>query len=186
MSVLSKTLRFAALLAVLAAAPAMAQDPGVTGELERVASTTPQEKLDYAVAAKDEMRAAVKDISTLADTARRENEQERLQCINARLTTIRALLQVTEAAESAMQVALEAGESERADHEFRKIAVARTKTRELVREAQACVTGKEAIAEGETIVTVEGGEFPDESDLLDTPFDPFDLGNDAPEQSPYL
>lgn len=178
----------AALLAValLGTQAAMAQETGVTGELERAASTTPQEKLDYAVDANEEMRSAIKSISKLVEVARRENNVETLQCLNTRLTAMRALLQVSEGAEVALNETLAAGEAERADHEFRKVAVARTKTRQLLAEAEQC-TQEGGLTRGDgTVVTVEGELSGDDSDMDAVPFDPFDLGIDPPEASPFL
>ncbi|MBW1876931.1 MAG: hypothetical protein JRI25_00045 [Deltaproteobacteria bacterium] len=164
---------------------ARAQETGVAGELERTATTTPQEKLEYAEEATQEMRDAIREATRMVESARKDNEVERLQCVTARLTSLRSLLQVSESAQAAMQQFIEAGELERADHELRKIAVARTKTRALLAEAERCVSGTTALEPGETIVVVEGGEFIDESGLLDIDEDPFDLGNDPPEASPF-
>jgi len=150
-----------------------------------MASTSPREKLGYAEDATDEMRDAIREVTRMVETARKDNEVERLQCLTTNLTSLRSLLQVSESAQAAMAQALEAGEMERADHELRKIAVARTKTRELMSAAQACITGTTALEPGETVVLVEGGEFVDESGLLDYSEDPFDLGNDPPEASPF-
>jgi hypothetical protein len=164
---------------------ALAQETGVAGELERTAATTPQEKLEYAEEAHGEMRDAIRDVTRMVETARKDNEVEQLQCLTAILTSLRSLLQVSESAQTAMQQAMEAGEMERADHELRKIAVARTKTRSLLAEADGCVVGTAALEPGETVVTVEGGEFVDERGLLDVAYDPFDIGNDPPEASPF-
>lgn len=164
---------------------AIAQETGVSGELERSASTTPQEKLTYALEANEEIRISIRGISKMVETARRENNVERLQCLNSRLTAIRALVQVSESAEVAMKEALAVGRTDRADHEFRKIAVARTKTRQLQAEADRCIEDSSARV-GETSVVVEGGDLGDESDLNAVPFDPFDLGFDPPEASPFL
>ena len=184
-------IRLLPILALLAlGAPAWAQDdepePGVQGELERTASTTPQEKIDYAAKTTSELREAIREITRLVEQARRDDEVQQLQCLNSKLTSIRALLQVSETAQAAMRDALAAGEIERADHELRKIAVARTKTRQLRAEAEQCVSGEGPLKSGETQVTVETAELEDESELEEVPYDPFDIGNDPPEASPFL
>ncbi len=165
---------------------ALAQETGVRGELERTATTTPQEKLDYAAASLTDVRDALRELQRHADAARRDNEIERLQCLNTRLTSLRTLQTVTESASAAMNAALIAGEAERADHELRKIAVARTKTRELLGEGQACVVGADAMQSGETTVIVEGALEETSESLEQVPYDPFDLGMDPPSASPFL
>lgn len=165
---------------------AVAQDPGatgVTGELERLASTSPQEKLQYSADALEEMRNGVKTVTKLVETARREGNVEELQCLNGRLTAMRALLQVSEAADVTMQESLAANSAERADHEFRKVAVALAKSRQLLAEADRCTTLDETV-NGDTTVRVEGPLEGDDSGT--SPFDDLDIGFDPPEASPFM
>jgi len=161
-------------------------ETGVQGELERTAHTTPQEKVEYASTALSEIHDALREVTKLTETARKANEVGRLECLNTRLTSLRALQEVTETAQATMQSALQAGEIERADHELRKIAVARLKTRDLLAEAQQCVAPPEAMQSGQTKVVVEGGVPPTDDSLEQVPTDPFDLGMDPPNQSPFL
>lgn len=163
---------------------ALAQDAGVSGELERSAGASPQEKLDYASDAAEEQRGALKEIQTLIDDATRQGEAERLDCLTERLSQIRALAQVTELAETSMRDSLAAGQTERADHEMRKIAVALGKTRQLMLEAKACVD-EAGVASGETTVRVDGelAEGGDETSPLSV--DVMDQGFDPPQQSPF-
>jgi len=112
---------------------------GVAGDLERSSSTTPQEKVKYAADSNSEMRDAVKTVLKMLEGARRESNVEELQCLSNRLTSIRALAQVSEATEITMKESLAKGQQERAAYEFRKIAVALTKTRRLLAEANRCV-----------------------------------------------
>lgn len=164
---------------------AMAQETGVVGELERTAASTPQEKLRYAAEANTEIREALKQITRMIDTAKREATPEQMQCLQARLSAVRALASVSEAAETAMTEALEAGEAERAAHEFRKVAVARVKARELLSEAERCIDDSPTRS-GETDVVVEGSPPGDESDTAGVDEDPFDIGFDPPQASPFM
>ena len=88
--------------------PAHAQDAtgGIAGELERVATTSSAEKLQYSGAAVEEMRTDVKLVSKLLEAARKEGVVEKLQCLNTRLTAMKALLTVSEAADANMHTAL--------------------------------------------------------------------------------
>jgi hypothetical protein len=98
---------------------------------------------------------------------------------------MRALSQVTEMAQMALGEATDSSNSERADHEFRKTAVALSKSRQLRVEAEACV-GQARTRSGETTVTVVGA-LEDDSDDLDPPeYNLLDLGVDPPLASPYL
>lgn len=171
-------------MALLGTPGAHAQETGVVGEIERTASTTPQEKVEYATQTNEEIRTSIQSITELVETARRDNNAERLQCLNTRLSAIRALVQVSEAAEVAMREAIVAGRIERADHEFRKIAVARTKTRQLQAEADRCVDDSGPVV-GETVVAVDGDDVGADEDMSAVPYDPFDLGFDPPEASPF-
>jgi len=122
-------------------APAFAQDSplSVEGELMRVAGTTEQEKVVYVRDALVEMRDAVRSIVRLADVARREGDTESMACVTSRLTTERALLNVAEASEINLKAALAEGRAERADSEFRKVAVALSTGRIALAEAERCV-----------------------------------------------
>ncbi len=169
----------------LAATPALAQEGGVSGEISRSSSTTPQEKLQYAADSNAEMRDSIKAVSKLLEGARRETNVERLQCLTNRLTAIRALVQVSEAAEIAMKESLSAGQAERADHEFRKIAVALTKCRQLLAEAERCMDDS-GLRSGDTLLVVEGGITDDGDDTEGNEQDPFDdIGHDPPASSPF-
>ena len=164
--------------------PAVAQDSGVAGDLERTAKASPQEKAQYAADAVVELQASVKEVEKLAEDARREGNPDQLECVGARLSQLRALAQVTEVAKGAMADAQSAGDQDRADHELRKIAVALSKSRQLSLEAAACVDDS-GLASGETNVRVEGGldGEGDETDPLDV--DVLDGGYDPPDQSPF-
>jgi len=154
------------LLAVLAASGrALGQDPTViVSDLERAATTTPQEKIAYAESANEEMREAVRQIQRLLEQARKDVDADAIECLISRLTSVRALLQVSEQAEISMKNSIAAAEEEKANHEFRKIAVAVSKTRLLLAEAQGCVADQQlesgVLIVDWTTVLGEGGELP--------------------------
>jgi len=176
-----------ATLGVLLAGAARGQDEiGVEGELERTASTTPQEKVVYAEETTSEVGEALREVNKLSEGAQREGEASKAECLATRLTALTALDEVSKAAATAMQAAIAAGEMERADHELRKLAVARSKSRQLLAEAQQCVSGAQALKAGETSVVVEGGVEETDESLEAVPYDPFDVGSDPPDTSPFL
>jgi hypothetical protein len=179
-------LRPAVFLTFLALSPlAFAQD-GVGSQLERTDTSTPQEKLEYATSANNEMRDAVKLVSKMLESARRESDVEGLQCLTNRLTSIRALLQVSESAELTMKDALGTGQGEKADHEYRKMAVALNKSRQLMAEAERCASSDNNLTSGDSVIRVEGGlGGSSEDDTAALVFDDFDTGMDPEEVSPF-
>ena len=168
-----------------AVGPAYAQDPGgMSSELERTATTTPAEKVAYAEAANIEISDAVSTITTLLDNAKKSGDVEALQGLTSRLASGRALQQVSQDAETAMKSAIAKGETERANHEFRKIAVAVSKVRALLAEAQQLTTDQ-AAADGITNVTFFVEEEVDIGDDDGNDIDDLDIGFDPPDSSPF-
>jgi DNA-binding phage protein len=164
-----------------------AEDPtsvGVVSDLERTASTSPQEKIAYAESSNQEIRDAEKQIARLLEQARKDGDDEAIECLMNRLTSVRALLSVSEASEIAMKDALAAGLEEKADHEFRKIAVAISKTRMLLAESERCASDQ-TVESGTTLVDWESA-LADEPDLDDVVITDFDIGLDPPEVTPFL
>lgn len=163
----------------------IAQDSGVSGELQRSAETSPEEKKQYVSDAISEMTEGIKQVEKLVDTAKKRNDEREIACIAARLSQMRSLSQVTEMAQIALAEASAAENKDRSEHEFRKTAVALSKSRQLRVEAEACV-GQSRTRSGETTVTIVGA-LDSESDDLDAPFfDELYLGVDPPLVSPYL
>lgn len=176
------------LLATAWGSPAFAQDPvGVSSELERTASTTPEEKIAFAASANAEIREAVKAIAKLVEEARREANTTAYQCLTTRQTALRALSQVSETAEGSLQMALASKQVEKADHEYRKIAVALGKGRILRAEAEGCLSEGE-LQSGQTMVDWNSdGDFSDQDETSERPNDDeLEIGMDPPDVSPFL
>ena len=166
---------------------ANAQD-GVRSEIERSANTSDAEKIEYAQTAQAEIGDALKQINKMLEAARREGDADKIQCLTSRHTSVRALQVVTDGATTSMEAAIANGESEKADHEFRKLAVALGKTRMLAAEAQQCDSGS-SVQPGETLIEllselVSDDELTDLLDLLE--LDQLDFGMDPPDVSPFL
>ena len=171
----------AALLIGLGGA-ALAQDEGVGNELERAATATPDEMRDFASSALDTIRANAKAVAALTEKARKDSDAAALECLTPRNVSVQALVQVAEGAQAKMLEALDAGESDRASHEYRKLAIALDKSEKLASEAQSCGTGEEG--SGNQRVDVRGGTG-DDSDIEDDgDEDEVDIGFDPPNISP--
>ena len=175
---------------LLVALPVWAQDlPSMTSEIERTANKTDSEKKVYAASAMVEIDDTVKQVSRLLEGARKDSDAEKVMCLTSRIASVRALNSVTEAATRVLKQAIDSGDTERAAHEFRKIAVALSKTRVLMAESIQCDQGQK-VQPGETLVDLLSGLVSEEEleSILDqAALDGLDVGvYDPPEVSPFL
>jgi hypothetical protein len=176
----------AGVIASLAVAgAASADDPPVEGEIERVSSATEAEMITFAASATSEMRGTVKSLARMDDQVRSGADGEGLPCVTNNLAAARSLLQVSEGAQKAMARALELGERPRAEHEYRKIAIALKKVRGLYAEGERCAYG-EGVSDGKTRVRIEGEPVDaDQDETASVPDDVLDYGFDPPNASPF-
>lgn len=140
-------------LLLTAVAPALAATPGITGTLEQSSTTSPKEKVEFARSAIEEIAASVRTVEKLLEQAQKEKNVEHIECLTRKLTPMRALYEVTRQSSNTMQEALAASDNIHADQEFRKVAVALTKARDFLAEAQACV-GDSGVKRGESSISV--------------------------------
>ena len=156
-------------------------------DLERISNASPGEMAEFAQASVDEIADAVKSISRMLEDARSRSNVEALQCLTNRLTSIRALEQVTKLSQKTLQGVLDSGNTERAHHEIRKMAVALNKARQLLTEAERCAD-QDTLASGDSVVRWEGGirGAPEREDTKDITYDDMDIGRDPPKSSPFL
>lgn len=176
----------AAFVGVLGSVEVHAADDGIRGELEQAAETTPEEKVRFVERVLEEMKGAVRETGKLLESAEKSKDVVRMQCLNQKLTSIRALLAVSEQASGAMQNALVAAENQSADHEFRKIAVALSKVRQFNAEADACL-GAVGTQPGAIEIEVEEGTVlaGDSDDTEPMEDGNTDIGIDPPGTSPF-
>lgn len=175
---LAQTLLFAALIAP----PALAQESGGSGMLEQSGSTSDREKVEFSQAALTEMESAATVVSDLLESAEREKDTVKVNCLTKKLSGIRALSEVSAGAKEDMERALSSGDTARAEMEFRKVAVALSKVRQFLAEAEACVGDADSTPgvtdlnvnvdgltdDGETSPLDEGespGDYPDAPDV---------------------
>ncbi|HSN90598.1 MAG TPA: hypothetical protein VLS93_05180 [Anaeromyxobacteraceae bacterium] len=128
--------RALALLAAAAAAPALAQPAPGAG---RPASATAPDADRARRSGEDlaRMRAAVKAVTERAEAARSEKDVVKLNCLNERLTQMRAFLRMAEQAEAARAEAA-ARKVPAADGDLSRVGVARAKVDALRAEAERC------------------------------------------------
>ncbi|MEE2751570.1 MAG: hypothetical protein VX519_09070 [Myxococcota bacterium] len=123
-------------------------------------------------------------MSKSLEQAEKDKDPVKIQCLTKKLSSTRALLEVSMAAQARMMEAIEMGASDKADHEFRRIAVALSKERQFLAEAEAC-TGESGKDSGQTQIEVVG-EGVEVVDVTEPPADPGgDVGIDPPDTSPF-
>jgi len=161
---------------------ASAQDPSVSGQIEQSAQSSPEEMIRFTDMALEEMRQAEKDVARMLEGAEREKAMVSIQCISRKLTTMRALLEVSESAAVDLKQALADGENDSAQHDFRKIAIALSKVRQFRAEAEACGGGGGQT--GETVIEVVENAITSEDETEELDLD-IDFGNQPPPTSQF-
>ncbi|MCK6518594.1 hypothetical protein L6R46_26495 [Myxococcota bacterium] len=137
---------------------ALAQDPASQGEVVSGSSTSSSQKIQFGRDAITDMKETAEYVNGLLVAAQPEQDAVKIQCLNKKLSAVRALVQVSESALASMQEALSVGDDARADYEFRKIGVAKNKAVQFRGEADACV-GEEGKAETQESAQYEGAEL---------------------------
>jgi hypothetical protein len=133
---------------LLFALPAAAAGPS-TGT-----RTPDQEKLEAAADNIARMKTALKLVLGRAEQARNEKDVVKLNCVNEKLTQIKALLKVAEQADIALHESLSA-RAGAGEAEFSKVAITRTKVDRLRREAEECIGQLAYMVDEKTTVEVE-------------------------------
>lgn len=144
-------------LALAVVTPAHADTPGIAGTLEQSSATSPKEKVDFAASAVEEIGTSIKTVEKLLAEAEKDKDTEAVECLQRKLTPMKALLEVSKTSSNAMQQFLAASDVVHGDLEYRKVAVALSKTRDFLAEAQACV-GETGAQKVDPIVSVEAPE----------------------------
>ncbi len=130
----------------------------------------------------ERMREVLGKVLKYLEDARDDKDVIKLNCINEKLTSIKALLKISEQADVAMQEGLARRNAEVVQHEFEKISIAAMKCDQLLAESEVCI-GELSVFAGDTEVemTVDG-EVP--GDLADNiPVEPIIVR--PPAASPY-
>ena len=124
------------------------------------------------------------DVVRIRDSVSREGDFEVDDCVGRMERRINTLANVATVAESNLSSALSAGQRERAEHEYRKIAVARSMVEQFFREAEVCVGG-DATDQDQADVswTSEGLSDVDDSESSTEGLDV--VGVDPPNTSPF-
>jgi hypothetical protein len=138
----------------LLAGRAVAQTPPPS---KAAANLTDAEKLERSGEHLGRMKTALKQVLGRVEEARNENDVVKLNCVNEKLTQIKALLKVAEQADIALHEAV-ANKDEGADTEFSKIGIARTKIDGLRGDADQCIGQLAYVVDERTTVEVQAPE----------------------------
>jgi ribosomal protein L9 len=112
------------------------------------------DKLDAAADNISRMKSALKQVLGRAEQARNEKDVVKLNCVNEKLTQIKALIKVAEQADIALHESVATKDSG-GDAEYSKIAIARTKVDHLRADSEQCVGQLAFMVDEKTTVEVE-------------------------------
>ncbi len=133
----------------LLASPASAQlskgQPKVTSDAEKLEASA-----DHIA----RMKVALKQVLGRVEEARNEKDVVKLNCVNEKLTQIKALLRVAEQADIALHEAV-SNRDPGAEAEFSKVAIARAKIDALRGESEQCIGQLAYIVDEKTTVEVQ-------------------------------
>ena len=127
--------------ALLVAAPAAAQNKGdaapQAGSMARSVLSDAQ-KLEKSAEALERMKGVLRAVLGRVEEARNEKDVVKLNCVNEKLTQVKALLRVAEQSDIQLHEAL-VNKDPVAESEFGKINIARTKIDGLKIDADQCI-----------------------------------------------
>jgi ribosomal protein L9 len=113
-----------------------------------------QDKLEAAADNIARMKAALKLVLGRAEQARNEKDVVKLNCVNEKLTQVKALIKVAEQADISLHESV-ATRDVGGEADFSKIAIARTKVDRLRAEAEQCIGQLAYMVDEKTTVEVE-------------------------------
>lgn len=146
---------------VLGGAFAIAQTPEAppAAPAADVSKVPDPEKLKSSSDSVAVMRTALKDVLQKLEEARNTKDVVKLTCVNEKLTQIKGLLRISEQSDVALQEAIARRETQTADHEFRKVQIARSKVDQLRAEAEQCMGQLAFRADENATIEVETPDY---------------------------
>ncbi len=130
----------------------------------RLTGLTDAGKLEKSGEHLERMKSSLRQVLGRVSEARNEKDVVKLNCVNEKLTQIKALLKVAEQADVALHESI-ANRDPGADTEFSKIGIARTKIDGLRGEADQCIGQLAYVVDERTTVEVQQPEGLPERDV---------------------
>jgi hypothetical protein len=127
-------------------------------ESERLSDKEKVSRADDAVAV---MQKTLREVLQRVEEARKERDLVKLNCVNEKLTQVKALLRIAEQSYIALQESVARAAEDGAQHEFAKIEIARQRVTELRAESEQCIGQLAYVVDEKTVVTVEVPALPD-------------------------
>lgn len=155
-------------------------------DMARVSQASGADMLAYGEQAKRDIEQAARTVGDLVSDIERDPSAtaEARDCVVMRHTAIQAMIPVTHGALDALSNALATGSRDLAGHQARKIAVAASKTRVMLAEAQSCASSKSA--DGATTLVDWTTTLGVQPDLPDLDLTDFAVEPDPPPGSPFF
>jgi len=142
------------------AAPAPADTPADADiGARRRPTLSPQEMVTQAQDYRARMDNTVKQVQTLVETARKEKDVIRLNCVVDKQAQLKANIAVVDRALQDLRDAIGRRDDGESGHQYSKIAIVHSKVQVLSAEAQACV-GQDLAFVGATQVDVDDSGVP--------------------------
>ncbi len=116
--------------------------------------TSDADKLEASAEQLARMRTSLKQVLARVEEARNEKDVVKLNCLNEKLTQIKALLKVGEQADVALHEAV-SKKDPMAETEFVKVGIARSKVEGLRAESEQCIGQLAYIVDEKTTVEVQ-------------------------------
>jgi hypothetical protein len=140
---------------LLVIACTLAADPALAAQgPQPQKGTSDTDKLEASADAVARMKTSLKQVLGRVEEARNEKDVVKLNCVNEKLTQIKALLKVAEQADIALHEAV-ANKDPMAESEFAKIAIARSKVEGLRADSEQCIGQLAYIVDEKTTVEVQ-------------------------------
>jgi hypothetical protein len=137
---------------------ATAQASGLRVEAQESGQLSDKEKLSRSDDSVAQMQKMLREVLDRLEEARKERDLVKLNCINEKLTQVKALLRIAEQSYVGLQEAIARAANDNAEHEFAKIEIARQRVAELRAEAEQCIGQLAYVVDEKTVVTVEAPE----------------------------
>jgi hypothetical protein len=118
------------------------------------APLTPQQMVDEAAKLKEAMTGVMKRMEVLQDTARRQKDIIKLNCVASKMVQAKANVNISEQANASLQESISRADTEGEAHEFTRLTIIHQKVMVLGAEAENCI-GEDLSFVGATRVDVE-------------------------------
>jgi ribosomal protein L9 len=140
---------------LLAIACAVAAGPALAAQAPPPQKgSSDSDKLEAAAENLARMKTSLKQVLGRVEEARNEKDVVKLNCVNEKLTQIKALLKVAEQADISLHEAV-SNKDAAAESEFAKITIARSKVEGLRAESEQCIGQLAYIVDEKTTVEVQ-------------------------------